>query len=241
MVGTALLRATLKDTWGTGIAAASPEPNWWRQAVPLTLVSGSGVLISNLPVLVLSTLTGPAAAGLFAVAMRAVSVQVLGLTTINTNLVGPAVARFAASPDRAALQQLLTRSARYSFLVTLAVAGGMIVFRRELLSFFGADFADAAIPLVILSGAQVINAACGSVGTLFVMSNETRYAVAGFMAGATTTAVLLVLLVPPWGVIGASIATAAGIATWNIGLVILAWSRKQIDPTILGRTWREHL
>jgi O-antigen/teichoic acid export membrane protein len=239
VVGTVLLSSATRRVWGAG-TSVRPEAGWWKQAVPLTLVSGSGLLIANLPVLALSVLAGPADAGLFAVAHRAASVQVLGLTTINTTTVGPMIARLTATSQRASLQHLLTRSARFAFLVTLITAGAMILFRDLLLGFFGSEFRGAAISLVILSGGQLVNAACGSVGTLFVMSNETRYAVAGFVVGATTTFILLILLVPPWGVIGASVATAAGVATWNIGMVQLAWSRKRIDPTIVGRSWRTH-
>jgi O-antigen/teichoic acid export membrane protein len=238
LVGVVLLNMVTERVWGSG-AFVAPSPGWWQQAIPLTLISGSGVVIANLPILVISALTGPAEAGLFAVAFRAATVQALGLAAINT-VVGPMIARLTAGSDREGLQGVLTRSARLSFLLTAALAALMVVFRDELLSLFGGEFKDAAIPLVILSAGQVVNAACGSVGTLFIMSNETRYAVGGFAIGAVTTFALLILLVPPLGVTGAATATATGIAVWNLGLVSIAWSRKRVDPTILGRTWRDH-
>ena len=238
LVGTALLRGVMTTVLGHG-RTTNPPRGWWREAVPLTLVSGSGLLIANLPVLVISALTGPAEAGLFAVAHRAANVQSLGLTAVNT-VVGPTIARLTVRADTVSLQQALTRSARLAFIVTLVIGGGMVLLRDNLLSLFGEEFREAALPLVILTAGQLVNAACGSVGTLFVMSNQARHAAAGLMVGATSTSVLLFVFVPPWGVLGASLATAIGISTLNIYLVFLAWSKMRIDPTIVGRSWRDH-
>jgi len=229
LVGTALLRGVMTTVLGHG-RTTNPPRGWWREAVPLTLVSGSGLLIANLPVLVISALTGPAEAGLFAVAHRAANVQSLGLTAV----------RLTVRADTVSLQQALTRSARLAFIVTLVIGGGMVLLRDNLLSLFGEEFREAALPLVILTAGQLVNAACGSVGTLFVMSNQARHAAAGLMVGATSTSVLLFVFVPPWGVLGASLATAIGISTLNIYLVFLAWSKMRIDPTIVGRSWRDH-
>ena len=90
---------------------------------------------------------------------------------------------------------------------------------------------------MILTVGQLVNVACGPVGTMFVMSNEGRYAAVGFLIGATATTLLLPVLVPAWGAVGASVATALGIALSNLSLAYLAWSRKRIDPTIVGRVW----
>jgi O-antigen/teichoic acid export membrane protein len=116
----------------------------------------------------------------------------------------------------------------------------MVLFREDLLGLFGNDFSKAAIPLVILTAGQLVNAACGPVGTLFVMTSQTRYAATGFAIAAATTSLLLFMLVPVWDVIGASLATAVGIATLNLVLVFFAWSRNRTDPTIVGRSWRDH-
>jgi len=238
LMGTVLLRRVTTRVLGHG-GTVLPASGWWRQALPLTLVSGSGLLIANLPVLVIATLTGPAEAGLFAVAHRAANIQVLGLTAMNT-VVGPTIARLTARSDSVSLQYVLTRAARRAFLVTLLIGGGMVVFRENLLGLFGDEFRDAALPLVILTVGQVVSAACGSVGTLFVMTNQTRYAAAGFVIGAATTSVLLLLLVPSWGAVGASLATATGVATWNVCLLYFAWSKSRIDPSIVGRSWDYH-
>jgi O-antigen/teichoic acid export membrane protein len=238
LMGTVLLRRVTTQVLGHG-ETVLPARGWWRQALPLTLVSGSGLLIANLPTLVVSALIGPAEAGLFAVAHRAANIQVLGLSAMNT-VVGPTIARLTVRSDSVSLQQVLTRAARLAFLVTLAIGGAMVLFRDDLLGLFGAEFSEAALPLVILTTGQLVSAACGSAGTLFVMTSQTRYAAAGFLIAASTTAVLLFLFVPSWGVIGASLATAVGVATLNLSLVFFAWSRKQTDPTIVGRSWRDH-
>ena len=236
LLGTALLRRVTARVLGQG-DTVPPARGWWREALPLTLVSGSGLLIANLPVLVVSAFTGPAEAGIFAVAHRAASIQTLGLTAVNT-VVGPTIARLKARSDTVSLQRVLTRSSRLAFGIALLVGGAMILGHEQVLGLFGEGFRVAALPLVILTAGQLSSAACGSVGTLFVMTNQARIAAAGLLFGASATASLLFLLVPPLGVIGASIATATGVATLNIYQVIIAWFRFRTDPTIFGRQWR---
>ena len=230
----ALVQRRVAATTLPGRDVEAPPPGWWREAVPLTFVSGSGTVIANVPTIAVAAWSGPSDAAFVAIAQRAASLQVLALGAVNA-VIGPVVARLAGRGDRASLQRLMTRSARRAFVATLGIVAVMVLFSREMLALFGDAFGGAYPPFLLLSAGQLVNAASGSVGTLLIMSGRSGSAAVGFGLGAGTTVLLSLLLIPPAGAWGAAAATAAGVAAWNVSHVVVARARLGIDPTVFGR------
>ncbi|MDQ3564372.1 MAG: polysaccharide biosynthesis C-terminal domain-containing protein [Pseudomonadota bacterium] len=94
-------------------------------------------------------------------------------------------------------------SARVVLLVSLPVALSMIIFGRWiLLTVFGLEFVSGATALAILSAAQIVNAAMGSVGLLLIMTGHERDTATGVGIAAAVNVTLNVLLIPVWGLKG---------------------------------------
>lgn len=92
------------------------------------------------------------------------------------------------------------------------------------LALFGPGFPAGAPALAILALGQFVNVACGSVGTVLIMTGHERLVVRRISVAAAANAILSAALIPIWGAIGAAIGSATSTILWN---VLLAWDVRQ--------------
>lgn len=215
-------------------AARYDGRTWATSAVLLALLSGTAVINSQTGVVLLGALADTESAGLYAVAQRGALLVAFPLAAVNS-AIAPTAARLWAATDHAALQRLVTLSARGVLLGSLPLALGFIVVGEPILAaFFGDPFAAAAMPLAVLSVGQLANAATGSVAVLLVMTGQQRLAATGMAAGALLNVAAAAALIPTLGTLGAAIAAALSLALSNGLMVVAARRRLGIDSTALG-------
>ena len=100
-----------------------------------------------------------------------------------------------------------------------------------LLRLFGPGFDVARPALLILAGAQLVNALAGSVGILMSMTGH-QNAVSVVLAFAAALNVgLNFALIPRYGLIGAAVATGLATVAWNVTLAVLVRRRLGIRST----------
>ena len=87
-----------------------------------------------------------------------------------------------------------------------------LVLPDQVMALFGVEFQQGAFALVVLVLGSLVNVATGPVATLLNMANYETIVLRIQIAEAGLNAVLLVLLVPPFGVLGAAVATTFGTA-----------------------------
>jgi O-antigen/teichoic acid export membrane protein len=205
---------------------------WRIVALPLLALAGFGILLRSTDTLMLGFFVGTTEAGLYAVASQAALFIPFMLTAVN-RIAGPMIAEYHAAGDRRRLQSTLQVSA---WAATVFAAGASIVLilgGKSLLAVFGPEFTVSYVPMLILVGGQVLNCLAGSVGYLLIMTGYQSQATFFFGIGTGANIVLNVLLIPPLGAIGASLATAAGLAVWNGSTLVFAVRRLGLNPTIL--------
>ena len=118
--------------------------------------------------------------------------------------------------------------------MTLVLFVIIVVGGRFLLAAFGPGFEDAYIPLVILGAGQLVNALCGPVGLLLMMTGNERLTLAVLVGSVIVNLVLNVLLIPVWGLTGAAVSTGVSMALWNILLGMKVRCRLGIASTWVG-------
>jgi O-antigen/teichoic acid export membrane protein len=133
------------------------------------------------------------------------------------------------------LQNKITLSARLIILLSLPIGIILIFFGKVFLSIYGTDFAIGLSSLRILCIGQLVNASVGSVGLLLIMTGHERDSAWGIGLGAIANVILNFLLIPPWGIDGAAIATSSSMVIWNIILMWFVWKRLGIFSTALGK------
>lgn len=215
---------------------ATPEFHtsiWLRSVLPLSLVSGFGIVNGQIDLLILSWLSDAANAGIYRVAFTVAAMTSIVGATIG-NLMSSHYAEAHARADRARLQRLVRYSAWAAFVPAVCVLLIFGLFGTRLLAIaFGPGFVSAHTAVILLSAGQVVNCAAGVVQTLLNMTGHARDTLKGVIAGAATNVALNILSVPHFGAVGAAAATSAGIVIENIVCCVFAWRRLQINTAIL--------
>lgn len=206
---------------------------WLNSAFPLLMVTVFFEINNRAPVIILGTISGPEEAGILGVAILITGLISFILLSANAAL-GPVISSLYTTNEIGRLQNIITRSARLTFLVALGVALIMVLTRHWLLLMFGQEFQEAGNVLIILTIGQLVSVATGSVGVLLVMTGHERSTLFAVAVSSIVTVVLNILLTPLWGIEGAAVATSVSMVIWNIILIFQVQRKLKIDPTILG-------
>ncbi len=228
-VGAIMLRSAL-PTVVRSVTAQYETRAWIRASLPMMLISGVWLANNYLTTLVVGTLDGPRAAGVYSVVEKGAELIVLVLVAANMPL-APAIARMHARGDRVGLQHTTEYVARATLLASAPLAVGFAVFPGLYLGIFGASFYIGTTALTILALSQLVNAAAGPAGNVLIMTGHERAAVGGIGAGMVANLVLGVALVPSLGVTGGAIASGSSLVLWNTVLLVLARKRVGVNVT----------
>jgi O-antigen/teichoic acid export membrane protein len=208
---------------------------WARSAAPLLFLGGMSFINTQTDVLMLASISGSAPAGIYQAAVRGAEFVAFSLMIVNM-AIQPTLSRLYASGDLKRLQRVITASARVALLFALPVALVIVMFAKPIMVMvFGQEFGAGAICLIILSGAQVINAAMGSVGQILNMTGYEKDAAQGMAIGAIANVLLNAILIPVWDITGAAVATGASLVIWNLVLAIKVQQRLGLMPSAIGR------
>jgi O-antigen/teichoic acid export membrane protein len=147
-------------------------------------------------------------------------------------VLGQAAASMAFAPrmrvlwctgDRAGLQACLDRMAAISVLFALPLALAFWLVPAPLMALFGGEFIAAVGVLQVLALGQMVNCWTGPIACAVVACDLERPFAVMTAGAAALLLVLLALLVPRFGMIGAAGASLAGIAFLNLGMAGLIW------------------
>jgi O-antigen/teichoic acid export membrane protein len=144
---------------------------WIRVSFPLSLVSGMLLLMSNIDVIIVGTMLGPSAAGVYAVAANLARFTTFGLVASDT-AAQPMIAALHSRGDRDGLRRLVAALVWISALLAAVTGLALLVLHRPLLGLFGGDFVGGAAVMMILTAGRVLNALTGPSGSLLAMTSH---------------------------------------------------------------------
>ncbi|MEJ2621693.1 MAG: oligosaccharide flippase family protein [Candidatus Thiodiazotropha sp.] len=217
------------------VISTSPQyldREWGKALWPFMLMVTVSTLNSQIGVLVLGWLGDHADVGLLRVAQSGSMLVVLSLTIVNI-VIGPYVARAHRAGDIRQMMALSRQSAFAAITVALPIALPLIFLGGPVVRLiYGEAYVDGVtLPLAILSGAELINVSFGSVGLFLVMSGYERDTLIGHFSALIGNAIAAFVLIPSMGVIGAAVASAIGLVTWNLVLAVKFSQRLRFRPS----------
>jgi O-antigen/teichoic acid export membrane protein len=202
---------------------------WWRSALPLAFIDGMNLINHQASTLILGFFVPDAEIGIYRVAAQISVSASFGLQAVNL-VVAPHFTALYAKGDRARLQRLVTASARVIGAINVGITLAYVLLGRLFLELiFGPAYLGAYTPLLILLVGQAVNSATGSVGMLLNMTWHERDTAKGLAVSAILNVALNLLLVPLLGIVGAAVATAGALITWNVLLWRAVRRRLGID------------
>lgn len=163
--------------------------------------------------------------GYYDVAMK-LSAQVTFILTAINAMVAPRFAELYHAGKMEELFHVARKAAKLIFWTTAPLLLFLIILGKPLLGFvFGAKFINAYPSLVLLAIGQFANASSGATGFFIYMTGDEKILRNCAIITALVNIVLGFILIPKFGIIGASLATAAGVTFLN-GISLLYTKKK---------------
>jgi O-antigen/teichoic acid export membrane protein len=210
-----------------------------RDAAPILIVEGAFVLFTQIDVLLLSALRGPAAAGVFQAPLRlAVVLQYPGLAVANA--LTPRLAEPRLGPD---LRRSFTRALRWLAVIGLAEGAATLALAGPLADrVLGSGYGGSATVIVCLSPyiALAVLAPLASMTVSFRGQARRRIPIA--VAALAVNAAVDLALIPTLGPAAAALGTDLGIAIYVLAHLAVCCREIGVAPRELlpsaARGWR---
>lgn len=205
---------------------------WLRSAAIFAALGFAQIGIQQIDILILGAYAGPTEVAQYRVATQSAALVAFGYHAVNM-VVPPYIARLWAQTNLRQAWQLVALSGRISFLLGLPVFLAYLALGSQILNLaFGADFQGSLRPLLILSAAQLFNAAVGPVGVMLNMTGHERDTLRGVFAAAIVNVCLGFAVIPTFGLIGAALSSAMTIIVWNI--ILWTYARRRVKALQQG-------
>src|SRR5688572_15628675 len=217
---------------GPGPRAYRPA-EWMRGSAPFCVLYGSAYLSSFADVLVLSFFVSPGEIAIYFAATRIIQVVLIVPYAV---MVGTAHL-FSASHTRGdhdELQRLCRHASKTTFLVSGLAVGLVLAAGDWLLGMFGGGFSAGYVPLGILACGVVARVVAGPAEDLLNMTGYGSVSAYTSLASVVIGIPLTIVLVTPFGIVGAAIGSAITLAGRAVWLSVLARRRLDIDTTIFA-------
>ncbi|MFB2837330.1 flippase [Floridanema evergladense] len=205
---------------------------WLGIALVLLIQQASSGILSQTDTVMIGSLIGPESAGIYNAAVKTSLWTSFVLQIVNM-VAAPMFTTLYTQGDIAGLQKVVSRVTIWIFYPTIAIALCLITFTQPILSLFGSGFIAADWSLKVLVLGQLVNALCGSVGYLMIMTGHQNQSFRVIFCSALLNVVLNAILIPILGIVGAAIATSFTMIVWNVWLSILVVKYIGVRPSIL--------
>ncbi len=186
-------------------------------------------LSSRADVLVLGIFLPGKSVGIYAIAVVVVGGLMMVLEALVA-ILGPVVSDLHARREQVALRQVYLRATHGCFAVACPLGVVLLVFAPHVLGIFGPEFRAGAATLGVLLTGTLIFVLMGPAGMVLQMTGHQRLLLNLDVLKAVSTLVLMFLLIPHWGLVGAAFAVALPMAA--SGLWEIAFARRRVGIPI---------
>jgi O-antigen/teichoic acid export membrane protein len=225
-----LSRAAMPQEFFSG-EKASQAGTWTKVMFPMLFITSFNLVINQTDIIMVGALLTTKEAGIYSAVSRITLLIPFAIILVNS-VTAPVISQLYSQKKLQQLQRMMTLIAWGSFVVAVPLFAGIVFGSRPLLSLFGPEFITGSTALVILAVARLVTALTGSVGYLLSMSGHQNQAAYILGASALVNIVFNGILIPPYGMIGASVASLVSTILWTGAMVIYARKTIGINPLI---------
>lgn len=192
------------------------------------VVAGVGLLW--LDTLLLGLWRPPADVAVYTVATRTVLLGMVFILPIGIAF-QPMIGRLYSVGDRPRLESMYAFATKWSTIVGCPPLVFLALFATPLLTLlYGDAYASGAWALALLALAQTANASTGPSGHIVTMIGRPDLVLVNSLAALLLNLVLNVILIPPYGMVGAAAAWAVSIVAWNVFRLWQVWRVLRMHP-----------
>jgi O-antigen/teichoic acid export membrane protein len=192
---------------------------FWRFSAPRGLAGFVQVATLWSGTLVVGAMLSSADASVFTAATRLVlAASVASLAIVH--VVGPKLSELLTAGSRGRARDVYQVATSWQVLIEWPLYLGAATFAPVLLRLFGGGYEEAAPSLVVMSLAMLLVTALGPVDVVLLMGGRSLWSLANGSVALALQIGLSVVLIPRYGVTGASVAVAIGLAYANVAPLV---------------------
>jgi O-antigen/teichoic acid export membrane protein len=187
--------------------------------IPLSAALGVQIANNQVDLVVLGILATPSDVGIYRIAATLATQLNLGLLVMSA-VATPRYARLYREGSIDALMALNRTCVSYALGFGALVFLAYLLVGKPVISIvIGAAYEPAFVPLVILCLAYLATMWAGQTNVILNMTGHERDVLYCAVLSLVVNLILNILLVPPFGMIGAASATTISLLAWRAGLV----------------------
>ena len=195
-----------------------------RTSFPMLIIAIFSFLQNNISIYFLEIYTSTDQVGIFSVSLRLASLISLFLIAVNT-ISAPKFSELFWSNQHKELQKVIFYSSKLIFIFSILAAAGIIIFSLSILKFFGSEFEQGRIVLIILIMGQIINSFTGSVGILLNMTGNQKLYRNIVLIIFPFNILLSFVFIPIYGILGAAIVNIVTVFLLNFFSAIIVYNK----------------
>ncbi|HEX7065263.1 MAG TPA: flippase [Bacillales bacterium] len=196
------------------------------QFLSIQLLNKGNVLVITL---LIGIFLSPEDVGFFRVSERSVQLVLFALTSLNT-VFAPMISSLYAQNKLRRLGEVYQTSTKWILALGGSACIFMIVGADWIMMFFGQEFTEATLLLVVLSIGQLVNAATGSCGYIVMMTGRQKLLIWNRIFTLIFIFVFTIAGVQFMGLLAAGLAFSLGQSLSQIVLVFTVKKHLQITP-----------
>lgn len=214
-----VITAPLIRDFGLRSAATHPErvraAGFWRFNAPRAVSSALETALEWSDVLLVAALASPAAAGVYAVATRAVRAGGIVDKAMRV-AVAPTISSLLTREQHGTAADLHTRVVRAMVLLNWPFYMLLISMGPAILAIFGPEFVVGWGPMVLLAGAMMFQTSAGMLQSILLQGGRSSWQMYNKACVLAVSIVGNIALVPPLGIWGAAVTWLVAVVTDNL-------------------------
>jgi O-antigen/teichoic acid export membrane protein len=207
---------------------------WIKTSLPIFLVDSFFILLTYVDILVLQAFVGPAEVAVYYAATK----TLVMISFVYFAVAAASAHRFSeyhVAGENEKLARFVADTIRWTFWPSLALAIGLLIVGKPLLSLFGPGFAEGYPLIFVLVIGLLARASVGPSERLLNMVGQQRACAMIYACAFATNLVLCLVLIPRFGLIGAAASTATAIVVESTLLFVVTKRRLGLHIFVFGR------
>ena len=206
--------------------------NYWAKSLwPFIIISAMNIMNAELGIIAVGIMSGAEQVAGLRIAERIGQFVLLPLTIINM-IIAPYLVRAFKDNDHLMMQTITSRSTGWAFMISMPIGVMLIFFGSFLINIiFGAEYSGLADgPMVAIILAQLVSVFFGPVGYLLLLTENEMVVLKIQFTALVCGIVIMGLLIPNYGAVGAASAYAFSTVVWNCGMAFSVFKMLRINP-----------
>jgi len=203
--------------------------NLFKFSLPLTFVSIFNELKLRLDILLLGFLSTASNTSIYFIALRLASFIYLP-SQASHMIFAPMVSGFYGRGEIDKIEYNYKNLTKMMFIGSMFLMGFIVIFSRELLAIFGAEFEKGMLVVILICLGQLIKTMVGNAGPILVMVGKPVLNLLIMTVTVILLAALNFLLIPKHGILGAGIANLTTVTITSLMELVFVYRHLRIHP-----------